>query len=115
MKQTDVYLEKFEGLERDPSQPGWVFPLRKAGLARFSALGFPTTQEEDWRFTNVSPIARLPFHPLLQVSTTDLNDSVLQQFVFAGLDCFRLVFLDGHFQPGMSRLEGVPAGATVGS
>jgi Fe-S cluster assembly protein SufD len=115
MKQTDVYLEKFEGLERDASQPGWVFPLRKAGLARFSALGFPTTQQEDWRYTNVAPIARLPFRPLTKPTPAEVEEFVLQRFVFSGLDCFRLVFVDGHWHPGLSRLEGVPAGATVGS
>jgi Fe-S cluster assembly protein SufD len=115
MKQTDVYLEKLEGLDRDPTQPGWIFPLRKAGLARFSALGFPTTQQEDWRYTNVTPIARLPFRPLTKPSAVEVQEAVLQGLVFGGLDCFRLVFVDGHFNAAQSRLEGVPPGATIGS
>jgi Fe-S cluster assembly protein SufD len=35
--------------------------LRKRAAARFEARGFPTTRDEEWRFTNVSPIARTPF------------------------------------------------------
>ena len=27
------------------------------GAARFAALGFPTVRQEEWRFTNVAPIA----------------------------------------------------------
>ena len=57
---TEPYLQKFDKFEKEAKQPSWVFPLRKAGLARFAELGFPTLKDEDWRFTNVAPIARLP-------------------------------------------------------
>ena len=30
-------------------------------VARFAAVGFPTTRQEDWRFTNVAPIADATF------------------------------------------------------
>ena len=32
--------------------------LREAAFQRFAELGFPTTHDEEWRFTNVAPIAR---------------------------------------------------------
>ena len=73
MKETDQYLEKFERFEAQAKQPAWVFPLRKAGIARFAELGFPTLQQEDWRFTNVAPIAKLPFKPVFQVSRDGLT------------------------------------------
>jgi Fe-S cluster assembly protein SufD len=42
--------------------------LRETAFQRFLELGFPTTHDEDWRFTNVAPIARmgdrLRFSPL---------------------------------------------------
>ena len=59
MKEADQYLETFERFEAQAKQPAWIFPLRKAGIARFAELGFPTLQQEDWRFTNVAPIAKL--------------------------------------------------------
>jgi Fe-S cluster assembly protein SufD len=33
--------------------------LRATAFQRFQELGFPTTHDEEWRFTNVAPIARL--------------------------------------------------------
>jgi Fe-S cluster assembly protein SufD len=43
-------------------QPGSPFQaLREAAFRRFSELGFPTTHDEEWRFTNVAPIARTSF------------------------------------------------------
>jgi Fe-S cluster assembly protein SufD len=35
--------------------------IRNAAAKLFEAHGFPTTREEEWRFTNVSPIARAQF------------------------------------------------------
>ena len=36
----------------------WLSELRDTARERFEKLGFPTTHDEDWRFTNVAPIAR---------------------------------------------------------
>jgi Fe-S cluster assembly protein SufD len=35
--------------------------IRKRAAERFQAHGFPTTREEEWRFTNVAPIAKTHF------------------------------------------------------
>jgi len=40
--------------------------LHEAAFARFSERGFPTTHDEDWRFTNVAPIARKSWKRLAQ-------------------------------------------------
>src|SRR5579883_2698059 len=35
--------------------------LRKRAAEQFESQGFPTTRNEEWRFTNVAPIARANF------------------------------------------------------
>jgi Fe-S cluster assembly protein SufD len=40
------------------SEQTWVQALRETALQRFQELGFPTTHDEEWRFTNVAPIAK---------------------------------------------------------
>ncbi len=60
------YLENFEQFEKGAKDPAWVRVARKAGLSHFVELGFPTLQDEDWRFTNVAPIAKLPFKPVFE-------------------------------------------------
>ena len=79
-KGTEPHLKKFERFEREPKQPSWLFPLRKAGLARFAERGFPTINDEDWRFTNVSAIAKLPFEPVF-----DALPGVAARGDFAGI------------------------------
>ena len=41
----------------DSGAPPWLDELRKAGVDRFDAVGFPTPKSEEWRFTN-SPRSR---------------------------------------------------------
>jgi Fe-S cluster assembly protein SufD len=101
-KELSAQLEKFELFEKETAQPSWLAPLRKAGMARFAAAGFPTLQQEDWRFTNVSPIAKLPFRPVFQSGTSTLSQDQLSAFPFAKLPGTRLVFLNGHYQPSLS-------------
>src|SRR5208337_4313214 len=102
MKETDQYLETFERFEAQAKQPPWVFPLRKAGMARFAELGFPTLQHEDWRFTNVAPIVKLPFKPMFESSDDGLTAETLAKFTFGHLDALRLVFVNGHFKRELS-------------
>jgi Fe-S cluster assembly protein SufD len=101
-KETDAYFEQFERFESAARQPSWLFPLRKAGFARFAELGFPTTKDEDWRFTNVAPIASLPFRPLLDANGNGITADALDRFTFAHLNGPRLVFIDGHFASALS-------------
>ena len=106
MNETDPYVEKFARIEKEGAgrHPAWLFPIRKAGLSRFAELGFPSLQHEDWRFTNVAPIAKLPFKPVGEYSRDGLTPQTLDRFTFAGLKSNRLVFVNGHYSPELSAI-----------
>jgi len=55
---TGAWLAEFT---RQPAAAPWIRQLREAAFERFAGLGFPTTHDEEWRFTNVAPIARTRF------------------------------------------------------
>jgi Fe-S cluster assembly protein SufD len=117
MKDADLYLRQFDHLERQAAgrHPAWVFPLRKAGLARFAELGLPTTRHEDWRFTNLAPLAQLPFRPVFDYSRDGVSEAALGGFPFAGLAGDRLVFINGHFSRELSAVRPHPGGVRVES
>ena len=106
------FLENFNRLE-SALQPSWLLPLRKAGIARFAKLGFPTLQDEDWRFTNVAPLARLPLQPAFEPANDAAAKTALGKYIFAHLPGTRLVFVNGYYSTGLSSLRGLPAGAKV--
>jgi Fe-S cluster assembly protein SufD len=60
-----VYLSSFMELEQrlSASAPSWLHEIRRAAMAGFAEKGFPTTRQEEWRNTNVAPIAAVPFQP----------------------------------------------------
>jgi Fe-S cluster assembly protein SufD len=61
-EQTGAWLDLF--MTQAPAAEPWIQTLRDRAFARFSELGFPTTHNEEWRFTNVSAIARAAFIPV---------------------------------------------------
>jgi Fe-S cluster assembly protein SufD len=114
-KLMDPFLGAFErhvepGAGRHPS---WLYPLRKSGLARFAELGFPTVRHEDWRFTNITPITRLPFHPVFEAGWTGVTPERLASFTFGRLAGNRLVFVDGRHVPELSRVGSLPPGVRL--
>src|SRR5438309_6805061 len=115
MKETDPRLAKFERFEKEARQPSWVFPLRKAVIARFAELGFPTLKDEDWRFTNVAPIAKLPFKPVFGANTDGVAAKTPGKFTFADLNGPRLVFVDGCFAKEVSTISSLGKGVKLGS
>jgi Fe-S cluster assembly protein SufD len=110
----DAYLNKFSRFELEASQPSWLLPLRKAGIARFAELGFPTLRDEDWRFTNVAPITILPFKPTFE-PTDGISTGALEEFAFAKMSGSRLVFVNGHYAAQLSSVKDLPAGVKAGS
>ena len=95
------------------TQPAWLPPLRQSAIATFAEMGFPTLRDEDWRFTNVAPIASLPFQPAPAVTANGAESKTLSAAPFAGLPGCRLVFVNGFFAPKLSRIEKIPNGARV--
>lgn len=78
---------------------------RKKAFQRFQELGFPTTKQEEWKYTNLSHLAKIPFQSCSQVRTVTsgitLEDSTLSHLI-KHLGQQRLVFLNGRFSPELS-------------
>jgi len=117
--QLESWLENFTEAER--SVPGralpWLKKLREDAFARFCDVGFPTTKDEDWRFTNVSAIARTQFRAAPAYEKSRLAESGFGVFN-GGADAARsafLLFINGRFAQFFSHTENLPKGVTVAS
>ena len=55
----ETYLVAYDQFAKaqGPTSPAWLQERRARASKQFAAGGFPTTRDEDWRFTNVAPIA----------------------------------------------------------
>ena len=90
----------------------WLTSLRDKGLERFAELGFPTQQNEDWRFTNITPIARTDF-TLAEKSNGTVDSGTVQNYSIPGLDCTRLVFINGIYSQELSSFTTHPENVKV--
>jgi len=75
------YIEAFERM------PEHV--LKQAAFERFLAAGFPTSRDEDWKFTNLSRLARMSFDPAQPADPAFLEE--------LPADGPRMVFVNGFF------------------
>ncbi|MCL4847326.1 MAG: Fe-S cluster assembly protein SufD [Acidobacteria bacterium] len=112
----DLYVARFEelGRRRASAEPAWLQTIRKAAIQRFGELGFPTTRDEDWRFTSVAPIANTPFRAAGDVPV-EVSKAMVAPFAVRRLSCTLLTFVNGRFSRELSSFRALPAGAQVGS
>ena len=111
-QETAAWVEGFPPVDA-ATQPAWLTPVRQAGIASFADQGFPTLRDEDWRFTNVAPIAKLQFQRAGQVAANGAETAALAAAVFTQLPGPRLVFVNGFFAAELSRLPPLSGGVRI--
>jgi Fe-S cluster assembly protein SufD len=107
------YAETFSRILKSGAsrEPAWLRTLRQRGFDRFSETGFPTTHDEDWRFTNISAITQTNFQ--LNGNGHHLPTSrQIEPYRITGA-ASQLVFVDGRFSPELSSLGNLPKGITA--
>jgi Fe-S cluster assembly protein SufD len=81
----------------------WLSQFRSTGQKIFSESGFPSQGEENWKYTSLRKLQRRTFlHNTPCVAPEPQN---LDSLFFDGLDGTRLVFVNGHYTPELSRTE----------
>jgi Fe-S cluster assembly protein SufD len=92
-------------------EPSWVRLLRENGFDRFEQVGFPTTDEEEWKYTNVAPIAKIPF----EIGSNDsLDKSLLESYFYKETRQSQLVFVNGLYEKELSSIKALPESVVVG-
>ena len=93
-----------------PALPGqtltWLQQLRLKALEKFSAQGFPSPREEEWRYTNVSAIEKKLFSPSINRVPSRIDPDWLKQYQLE--DVWSVVLVDGQFSEEHSVLDGLP-------
>lgn len=111
----DRYLSAFEALERKGAlkHPSWLVPVRRSAMAHFAEAGFPTTRDENWRYTNLAPLAAMPFREAGVRAPDELPAGTLERLASGGTDWPRLVFVDGRYSLRHSSPQRLAGGALL--
>lgn len=109
------YLSLFKDFENhlngEKSSP--FHKLRKEAIAKFAELDFPDLHQEDWRFTDISPILKYDFsYPRKEALPLK---SEISRFMFDGMDSHIMIFVNGFYSSELSTLLTLPSGVIIAS
>jgi Fe-S cluster assembly protein SufD len=99
-----------KGWETPRGGISWLNDRRAQALERANALAVPTTRDEEWRFTDITPLTKVAFQPVsgaAQVTMADVSGYIVPEATT------HLVFVDGVYNPALSANAGLPYGVVV--
>jgi Fe-S cluster assembly protein SufD len=104
------YQDAFRALRQSrASENSWLDRLRENAMERFVELGFPSVKEEEWKYTNVSAIARSNFQPADSSGLKAKSEVELKMISSVSeARTSQLVFVDGTLRSDLSSLGALP-------
>ncbi len=111
---TQALVEAFERFARNGggTGPAELLTRRREALSRFVAAGFPSSRDEEWRFTPVSAIERIDWTPagppLRRPSAPELDP-----YRVGPPGWTTLVFVNGRLDEALSHRSGLPFGIII--
>lgn len=106
----DRFLALYEESREGSRRPAWLSAERELAIARFGELGFPTTRDEDWKYTDVAAAVSHDFelNARADVAVDEIEPHFLREAEGA-----RLVFVNGRLDDSLSSLVRVGDGVAL--
>ena len=98
--------------EASGDEPEWLADLRRNARERLREAPLPDRHQETWRYSNPRPLLEQRFSAIGDTSPT-IPSEQLYGLTVPGLDAWEVVLVNGRFDPGLSRLEGLPESVMV--
>ncbi len=107
----DAFAAAKATLPGDPRVSAW----RETAFGHFVAAGLPHRQVEEWKYTDLRALLR-DAKPLAGAPDADCKaQALVAGRVVAGVDCRRLLLVNGVFAPELSDLGGLESGLRIDS
>lgn len=116
-KELEKYLVDFGAFSNNGASkaPAWLKDLRTNAIGKFKEMGFPTVKQEDWRFTNILPLTKIPFRHASMDDVPEVRREQIAKFILGSADKSHLVFVNGHYSEKLSDLSALTGGIVSGS
>jgi len=90
-----------------------IHQKRKEALSNFSKLEFPTTSNEEWKYTSIAPLLKYNFVPSYEKK--NISKGFIKSLLFDEMEHSLIVFVNGRYSPENTDLLNLPEGVIVGS
>lgn len=109
------YFADFEVFNKNGASaaPAWVRKFRQQAFARFAEMNFPSMKDEEWKYTSVAPIVKLPFRFAAEYPFDVLSKKEIEGHFFGQPGWPRLVFVNGIYSKELSSVSGLPKGVLI--
>jgi len=109
------YISKFTEFEKtlNGEKTSDLHKVRKDAISKFGALNVPTQKDEEWKYTNISPLLKYNFSPIS--AKANVSSELISNYLFDMMEHSLLVFVNGVFSPELSKLIDIPKGVEIGS
>jgi Fe-S cluster assembly protein SufD len=114
-REKSVYAAAFAALDsgRKGVEASWTKRLREDAFERFEQLGFPTTGDEEWKYTSLAALAKQQFEPVSEAGGVAIEGGALEAFAYGEARGSQLVFINGVYSRELSSLEALPQGVVA--
>ncbi len=104
----NILKEKFRDvLDSDAhSLNGYMHGIRESAFNNFTALGFPTRKNEDWKYTSVNFINNIDFIPATEPTSPAFSADDINRFLYEDIYENIIVLYNGFYNKGLTRLDG---------
>ena len=111
------YIEEYGSFEKlvAGKEPDWLTEMRSNAIADFKGLGFPSTKEENWRYTNLKPFAESTFALANGSKDAAKIQAAIERSMFNDLGGHIVVFVNGRFDARLSKIGTLPDGVILTS
>ena len=114
VKEVSAYESAFRVFSETRKEPTWLRRLRQNSFEFFEHVGFPTVDEEEWKYTNLAPLARTNFEPVVSEISSGLTvDKELAPLIYDEARNSRVVFVNGVFQTSLSSVADLPESVVI--
>jgi len=102
-------LQAMASSVQSAQSPQWFKKMRLAGISQFNELGIPTVKDEEWKYTNLAPLAKQTFE-----RPTDSNLIEMEAFrAYRSEGDINIVFVNGSLSTELSNVNKIPKGITI--
>ncbi|NNJ52377.1 MAG: Fe-S cluster assembly protein SufD [Ignavibacteriaceae bacterium] len=111
----DWYISNFGEFEKrlNGGKEKFIHEKRKAALSNFSKLQFPSTKDEEWKYTSIAPLLKHNFVPSIEKQS--VSNDLIKSKLFDEMEHSLIVFINGRYSSEHSDLLNLPEGVVVGS
>ena len=107
----DHYIDQFQHLRKDLNGDK-LQVQRQSAIEHLQKNGFPSTRQENWKYTDVRPITGKSYNTAT-VNPEKISAKTVDNIRQHELECHELVFINGRYSSAHSRLQSLPDGVVI--